>query len=89
MYKTTYLQQPPIRLPRRNMGTHTEFEYTRPMHFHAGAWERGNSFLNFSNVLYYAAINNITATLSARMSNAQPWRFFYGSIYKQEHPLWK
>ncbi len=30
-------------------------------------------------VISYHAGDNITATLSARMGNAQPWRFFYCS----------
>lgn len=36
-------------------------------------------FLNDGELFSYAE-SNIIATLSARMSNAQPWRFFYACL---------
>ncbi len=38
-------------------------------------------------VISYHDGHNITATLSARMSNAQPWRFFYCSIKLEKEQL--
>ncbi len=66
MNKVISLQQAPLWFPRSCVGIHKELKFTHPMHSYAEMWERGK-------VLHYTAVNNITATLSARKSNAQPW----------------